>query len=121
MGFGRRPEKNVLLVSSSTLLFVVRTVSHLWRQEQQSQNAREIARKGGELYDKLCAFVMDLESVGRNLTLAQKAHEGAVTKLTGRGSLINRAETLRKLGVKSTKNLPAALLDALDEEDVDSS
>ena len=113
-------EKNVLLVSSSTLLFVVRTVSHLWRQEQQSQNAREIARKGGELYDKLCAFVMDLESVGRNLTLAQKAHEGAVTKLTGRGSLINRAETLRKLGVKSTKNLPAALLDALDEEDGDS-
>lgn len=113
-------EKNVLLVSSSTLLFVVRTVSHLWRQEQQSQNAREIARKGGELYDKLCAFVQDLESVGRNLNQAQKAHEGAVTKLTGRGSLINRAETLRKLGVKSTKNLPASMLEALEEEDGDS-
>ncbi len=110
-------EKNVLLVSSSTLLFVVRTVSHLWRQEQQSQNAREIARKGGELYDKLCAFVQDLESVGRNLNQAQKAHEGAVTKLTGRGSLISRAENLRKLGVKSTKNLPATLLESLDEED----
>lgn len=109
-------EKNVLLVSSSTLLFVVRTVSHLWRQEQQSQNAREIARKGGELYDKLCAFVQDLENVGRNLSQAQKAHEGAVTKLTGRGSLINRAETLRKLGVKSTKNLPVTLLEDLEEE-----
>jgi len=114
-------EKNVLLVSSSTLLFVVRTVSHLWRQEQQSQNAREIARKGGELYDKLCAFVQDLESVGRNLTQAQKAHEGAVTKLTGRGSLINRAENLRKLGVKSTKNLPATMLESLEDEDSESS
>lgn len=114
-------EKNVLLVSSSTLLFVVRTVSHLWRQEQQSQNAREIARKGGELYDKLCAFVQDLESVGRNLAQAQKAHEGAVTKLTGRGSLINRAETLRKLGVKSSKNLPATMLESLEDEDGESS
>jgi DNA recombination protein RmuC len=113
-------EKNVLLVSSSTLLFVVRTVSHLWRQEQQSQNAREIARKGGELYDKLCAFVQDLESVGRNLNQAQKAHEGAVTKLTGRGSLITRAENLRKLGVKSTKNLPATMLEALEDEEGDS-
>lgn len=113
-------EKNVLLVSSSTLLFVVRTVSHLWRQEQQSQNAREIARRGGELYDKLCAFVQDLENVGRNLNQAQKAHEGAVTKLTGRGSLINRAESLRKLGVKATKNLPASLLETLDEAEGDS-
>lgn len=112
-------EKNVLLVSSSTLLFVVRTVSHLWRQEQQSQNAREIARKGGELYDKLCAFVQDLEGVGRNLNQALKAHEGAVTKLTGRGSLISRAENLRKLGVKSSKNLPATLLETLEEESDD--
>jgi DNA recombination protein RmuC len=110
-------ERNVLLVSSSTLLFVVRTVSHLWRQEQQSQNAREIARRGGELYDKLCAFVGDLEGIGRNLTQAQNAHQGALTKLTGRGSLINRAEQLRKLGVKATKSLPAGFLESADADE----
>lgn len=112
-------EKNVLLVSSSTLLFVVRTISHLWRQEQQSQNAREIARRGGELYDKFCAFVGDLEAVGRTLTQAQNAHQNAVTKLQGRGSLINRAEQLRKLGVKATKALPAGLNDAAEESDAE--
>lgn len=104
-------EKNVLLVSSSTLLFVVRTISHLWRQEKQSQNAREIARRGGELYDKFCAFVSDLEGVGRSIAQAQNAHQSAVTKLQGRGSLINRAEQLRKLGVKATKSLPSGMVD----------
>jgi DNA recombination protein RmuC len=57
--------KNVLLVSPSTLLFVVRTVAHLWRQEAQSRNAQEIALRGAELYDRLVGFVEDLERVGR--------------------------------------------------------
>ena len=112
-------EKNVLLVSPSTLLFVVRTVSHLWRQEQQSRNAQEIARQGGDLYDKLCGFVHDLESIGKNLEQAQGAYTQAFNKLKdGRGNLLGRAEKLRKLGVKSSKTLPATLLD-LDEEDLD--
>jgi DNA recombination protein RmuC len=58
-------QKNVLLVSPSTLLFVVRTVAHLWRQEAQSRNAQEIAKRGADLYDKLVAFVEDLESSRR--------------------------------------------------------
>ncbi|MDQ5939129.1 MAG: recombination protein RmuC, partial [Pseudomonadota bacterium] len=59
--------KNVLLVSPSTLLFVVRTISHLWRQEQQTQNAQDIAKRGGQLYDKLVGFVADLEEVGKRI------------------------------------------------------
>ncbi|MDO8349846.1 MAG: DNA recombination protein RmuC, partial [Gallionella sp.] len=57
-------KKNVLLVSPSTLLFVVRTVAHLWRQEQQNRNAQEIATRGAELYDKLAGFVEDLDKLG---------------------------------------------------------
>src|SRR3546814_17763071 len=63
--------QNVLLVSPSTLLFVLRTVEHLWRQEAQSQNAKEIARRGGELYDRLVAFTQDLAKVGERLQQAQ--------------------------------------------------
>jgi len=55
--------KNVLLVSPSTLLFVVRTVAHLWRQEQQNRNVQEIARRGAELYDKLTGFVEDFSKL----------------------------------------------------------
>jgi DNA recombination protein RmuC len=111
-------EKNVLLVSPSTLLFVVRTVAHLWRQEAQSRNAQDIAKRGAELYDRLSDFVKDLESVGARLKQAQDAYGDAHRKLsTGRGNVIRQAEMLRGLGVKPTKSLPAPLLEgALDEQ-----
>ena len=109
--------KNVLLVSPSTLLFVVRTVAHLWRQEAQSRNAQEIAQRGAELYDRLVGFVEDLERVGKHLTQAQDAYTNAHKKLSqNRGNVIRQAEMLRELGVKPTKALPAALVDRAKEE-----
>jgi DNA recombination protein RmuC len=110
-------KKNVLLVSPSTLLFVVRTVAHLWRQEQQNRNAQEIASRGSELYDKLVGFVEDMDSLGAKLQQAQKAFDGAYNKFTGgRGNVIRQAEMLKELGVKPTKQLPQNLIDStLDE------
>ncbi|MDE2347664.1 MAG: DNA recombination protein RmuC [Gammaproteobacteria bacterium] len=104
--------RNVLLVSPSTLMFVIRTVAHLWRQEAQNRNAQAIASRGAELYDKFAAFVADLEDVGRRLKQAEASYEEAHKKLaTGRGNLVRQAELLRDLGVKPTKSLPANLLD----------
>lgn len=112
--------KNVLLVSPSTLLFVVRTVAHLWRQEAQSRNAQDIAKRGAELYDKLCGFVEDLETVGNRISQAQKAFDLAHGKLaTGRGNVIRQAEMLRDLGVKPTKALPAAVVERATESESD--
>lgn len=106
-------KRNVLLVSPSTLLFVVRTVAHLWKQEQQNRNAQEIASRGAELYDKLTSFVEDLTALGGRLQQAQKAYDGAYSKLAGgRGNVIRQAELLRELGVKPSKQLPQALTDA---------
>ncbi|TFZ00456.1 DNA recombination protein RmuC [Ramlibacter henchirensis] len=103
--------RNVLLVSPSTLMFVLRTVAHLWRQEQQSRNAQEIARRGAELYDRLTAFVADLEKVGKNIKQASEAYGEAFDKLTkNKGNVIRQAEMLRSLGVKPTKSLPAPLV-----------
>lgn len=110
-------KKNVLLVSPSTLLFVVRTVAHLWRQEQQNRNAQEIASRGAELYDKLAGFVEDLDTLGNRLQQAQKAYDGAYNKFTGgRGNVIRQAEMLKDLGVKPAKQLPQNLVDAAAEE-----
>lgn len=104
--------RNVLMVSPSTLLFVVRTVAHLWRQEAQTRNAQEIARRGADLYDKLCGFVDDLQGVGMRLTQAQASFEAAQRKLSsGRGNLIRQADLLRDLGVKPSKALPTELLE----------
>lgn len=112
--------KNVLLVSPSTLLFVVRTVAHLWRQEAQNRNAQEIAKRGAELYDRLSAFVTDLEKVGDRLRQAQDSYSDAFAKLsTNKGNVIRQAEMLKELGVKPTKVLPHALLEASGVEQKD--
>jgi DNA recombination protein RmuC len=104
-------EKNVLLVSPSTLLFMVRTVAHLWRQEDQSRNAKEIASRGADLYDKLVGFVEDVESVGNRLKQAGESYDRAYSKLaTGNNNLIRQADKLRALGVKPTKSLTQRVL-----------
>ena len=109
-------DRNVLLVSPSTLLFVLRTVSHLWRQEQQTRNVQDIVRRGGELYDKLAAFVKDLTDMGKNLDAARASYEQAYKKLaTGKGNAIRQAEMLKTLGVKPSKNMPLALVEQSEE------
>ena len=110
--------RNVLLVSPSTLLFVVRTVAHLWRQEAQSRNAQEIAKRGAELYDKFVGFVEDMNSIGTRLKQAQSAYADAHGKLSsGRGNLVGQAQKLRQLGVKPSKSLAPALVDGAYETD----
>jgi DNA recombination protein RmuC len=108
---------DVLLASPSTLLFVLRTVAHLWRTERQELNAKAIADRGAELYDKLAGFVGDLEQAGVALDRAKAAHAQALAKLhTGKGNVLRQAELLRDLGVKPKKQLPAALDGAAADE-----
>ncbi len=113
-------QRNVLLVSPSTLLFVVRTIAHLWRQEAQSRNAQDIAMQGTKLYDKLSAFVEDLQKVGAKLKEAQTAYDSAEKRLsTGRGNAINQATALKKLGLKTSKSLPTSLVEASGDDAAD--
>lgn len=110
-------KKNVLLVSPSTLLFVVRTVAHLWRQEQQNRNVQDIAKRGAELYDKLTGFVEDLTELGKRLSQAKQSFDSASAKFsTGRGNVIRQAEMLKDLGVKPSKSLPQSLVDSAFDE-----
>lgn len=105
-------EKNVLLMSPSTLLFVVRTVAHLWRQERQNRNVAEIVSRGAELYDKLNLFVESLLEVGKSIGDAHDSYETALKRLSqGKGNVIRQAEMLKTLGVAPKKNLPQSLLD----------
>lgn len=100
-------DKKVVLVSPSTLLATLRTIASVWQQENQTRNAIEIARQGGALYDKFVGFVADLEKVGKSISAAQNNYSDAMNKLqTGSGNLIGKVENLRKLGAKTTKELP---------------
>lgn len=100
--------KNIAIVSPTTLLATLRTVASLWKQDRQQKNALEIAKRGGDLYDKFAGLVKDLEVLGDRLNSTQKAHADVMGKIsTGRGNLISQVEKLKELGAKAEKALPA--------------
>ena len=104
-------DQKVVIVSPSTLLATLRTIASIWQQENQTRNVMEIARQSGALYDKFAGFVSDMENIGKNIELTGKTYNSAMNKLsTGSGNLINRVESLKKLGAKTTKELPDKLL-----------
>ncbi len=109
-------ERNVVIVSVSTLLATMRTVSFIWKQENQKRNVLEIARQSGMLYDKFVAFVDDLKQIGQRLDMAQNAYHDAMNKLNDSkkygDTLIGRSEKIRELGAKATKQLPKELLES---------
>jgi DNA recombination protein RmuC len=105
-------DQKVVIVSPSTLLATLRTISSIWQQENQTRNAIEIAKQGGALYDKFVGFIADMETIGKNLLTTQKTYDSAVNKLhTGAGNLVRRAENIKKLGAKATKELPQKMLE----------
>lgn len=111
-------EQNIVIVSPSTLLATLRTISSIWRQENQNKNAIEIARQSGEMLDKFAAFVDDLISVGKGLVATKDNYDKAMNKLTeGRGNLISRTEKIKKLGAKASKSLPPGILNRADVDD----
>jgi DNA recombination protein RmuC len=114
LAFKERPElfqtaweKNIALVSPTTLLTTLRTVASLWKQEKQQKNALDIARRAGALYDKFAGLLADFKVLGERIELTQKAHTEISKKLSeGRGNLISQVEELKELGAKADKQLP---------------
>jgi DNA recombination protein RmuC len=116
--FNEAFDKNIVLVSTSTLLATLRTIASIWRQENQNRNAQEIARQAGSLYDKFTAFAEDLKKVGNQIELAGKSHESAMNKLVlGKDNLVRKAERLRELGAKTTKQQEQRLLDEAEDNE----
>lgn len=115
--FGYALERNIVIVTPSTLLATLRTIHNIWRFEHQNRYATEIAEKAGRMYDKFVGFVADLEEIGQRLGAAQRAHEEAFKKLKhGRGNLVKTADDIKALGAKAAKSLPAELLEEAAEE-----
>lgn len=112
-------QKKIILASPSTLLAVLKIIHHMWRQDEQNRNSLAIAKQAGNLYDKFIGFIESFEEIGTRLQQSHDAWESARKRLSrGRGNLISRAETLKDLGVQSSKDLPQSL--ALEQEDKDS-
>jgi DNA recombination protein RmuC len=110
--FGEAFEKNIMLVSPSTLLVTLRTIQNIWRYEYQNHYALEIAKRAGALYDKFVGFIESLEEIGLQLDKAKAAYRSAFDRLTaGRGNLVRRTQELRAMGVKATKELSPRIVE----------
>ena len=120
-------ERNIVIVTPSTLLATLHTIDSMWTNQKQQENAYEIARQAGALYDKFEGFVGDLTKVGNKMRDAQSEYQNAMGKLIdGRGNIITSIEKLKKMGAKAKKALPENILNRAlqqeelsDEEDLD--
>lgn len=102
----------VLLVSTSTIIATLRTISYIWRQEQQRANVVKIAERGEKLYSKFVGFTKSMQSIGKHLQSADNAYEDAMKKLSeGNGNLISQAEKLRKLGLNVKETVSDKLIE----------
>ena len=100
-------ERKIVIVSPTTLLATLHTISYVWKQENQSRNAQEIARLAGAMYDKLCGMTEDFQKVQKSLDAAQKAYNETFKKLSeGNGNVLRTADRIRELGAKASKSLP---------------
>jgi DNA recombination protein RmuC len=111
-------EKNIVIVTPSTLLATLRTIDSMWNNEKQQRNAIEIARQAGALYDKFEGLISDLTKVGKKMDEAKSGYKDAMNKLfEGRGNLITSVEKIKKLGAKAKKSLPESIINRANEED----
>ncbi len=116
--FIKAQKENIIIVSPTTLLATLRTIENIWRHEYQNQNAKMIAKKAGDLYDKFVNFIESLQNIGTSLDKAQNSYEEALKRLSeGKGNLLKKAMELKNMeGVKSTKEIPKNFLERVKEE-----
>jgi len=111
-------EQNIVIVTPSTLLATLRTIDTMWNNEKQQQNAIEIAKQAGALYDKFEGLVTDLTGVGKKIDAAKTDYSSAMNKLVeGKGNLISRVEKIKKMGAKAKKSLPENIIKRATEDD----
>lgn len=111
-------DKNIVIVTPSTLLATLKTVDTMWNNEKQKKNAVDIAEQAGALYDKFEGLLSDLIGIGKKIDASKSDYNAAMNKLVeGRGNLITRVERLKKMGAKAKKSLPEKIIDRANEEE----
>jgi DNA recombination protein RmuC len=100
-------DKKIIIVGPSGLMAILRTIESIWQQDNQTKNAKEIARQSGALLDKFIGFLNDLEKIDLNLKRTQNAYDDAIKKLsTGKGNLISKTKKIEILLGKNDKKIP---------------
>ncbi len=118
--YNKAINKNIVMVTNSTLFATLKTISFMWKQDKANKNAIEIARQAGSLYDKFTSFSDDLLKVGNNINSTKNIYEEAMKKLTeGKDNLVRKSERLRELGAKTSKTINSKLIERANENQIE--
>jgi|Marorgknorr_s2lv_1036017.scaffolds.fasta_scaffold01614_6 DNA recombination protein RmuC len=118
--YNKAINKNIVMVTNSTLFATLKTISYMWKQDKANKNAIEIARQAGSLYDKFISFSEDLLKVGNNINSTKNIYDEAMKKLTdGKDNLVRKSERLRELGAKTSKTINPKLIDRANETQIE--
>jgi DNA recombination protein RmuC len=121
--FSSAYDKQIIVVSPTTLLATLRTVQTLWRYEHQNRNSEKIAAQAGAIHDQFAMVLESLEEVGKHIDRAQESWDKTRMRLNaGRGNLVKRVKDLEKLGARTKRTLPTSMVleDVGDEHETDS-
>jgi len=114
--FMRASDKQIVIVSPTTLLVTLRTIQTIWRYEYQNRNAEKIAAQAGGIFDQFALVIESLDEVGRNIDKAKDSFDLTHKRFsTGRGNLVRRVQQLEELGARTKKKLPPSVMEVDDE------
>lgn len=99
-------DRKVVMVSPTHLFSVMQIVAQLWQQDSQNKYAMEIAKAGGELYDRFVDYYNDMAKVEKSLQDVVRNFERCRADVENRVGLTAKANKLKELGAKASKNLP---------------
>ena len=108
-------KKNVILVSHTTLMPILRTVANLWMVERSNKEAREISDRAGDIFNAVCLVAERMESVGSSLSQTTRRYNDAVKSLVGRQGLHGKVDRFQTLSTRVSKSFPDNL-DVLPEQ-----
>jgi len=114
--FYRLAGRNVVVTGPTTLMITLRLIAQIWRRENENRNAEQIADRAGKIYDQVVLVAEAMSEARKRLSGVSDSFDLALKRLTeGRGNLAGRAEEIRKLGAKVSRQLPPELSSNQDE------
>jgi len=99
-------ERNIILVSHTTLIPILRTVANLWMIERSNKEAREIGEKAGDIFNQVCEVAIRMKKLGANLSTASNTYNDTLKAIVGRQGLHGKVERFEQLSNKVSKSMP---------------
>ncbi|NLC37163.1 MAG: DNA recombination protein RmuC [Alcaligenaceae bacterium] len=98
--------QNVILVSHTTLMPVLKTVSNLWMLARSNAQAQVLADRAGELYNQVAMVAERLKKLGDSLDTVSRHYNHTVTAVAGQQGLYGKVGRFREVSLRANRKMP---------------